>query len=174
MSDRICKAMAESPLQGQGHPDPLLIGRLMSALGVPCDVARLERAAGEADPAGEPADTVRWLRRLLVAAEIRELAPVLVPWQQFDPARLPALIERAGVWLLAEATDNGKVRLSGMEGEPETLPASALEGATVLWVRAPQADADDTLASNLAARLVWKELFVERGWLWQVIVATVV
>jgi ATP-binding cassette subfamily C protein LapB len=53
---------------------------------------------------------------------------------------------------------------------------SELQDALVVWLRAPvsrRADADSVFSGNLASRLVWRELFRERGWLWKVIVATV-
>ena len=45
----------------------------------------------------------------------------------------------------------------------------------VVWLRAPSqrsADTGATFKGNLATRLVWRELFRERGWLWKIVVAT--
>jgi len=165
--------MTGTHTQSQGPPDPLLIGRLLSALGVSCIPDQLTRAHHGTICGTEPEDIVPWLRTVLVAAEVRELALTLLPWQRFDPARLPALIQRDGAWLLAESTDTGLVRLSGIDGEPETISVSDLDGTDVLWIRRPRGTTGSAGSTgNLASRLVWSELFAERGWLWQIIIAT--
>jgi ATP-binding cassette subfamily C protein LapB len=50
----------------------------------------------------------------------------------------------------------------------------ALAGTQVLWLQPPpaQAGAESGAGNERAARMVWTELFRERGWLWQIVVAT--
>ncbi len=180
--------MAEQPNLNDRHPDLVLVQRLLAALDVPSEAAQL-RAAGER-VGSSPASHIQWLRQVLIAAEVKELALVLLPWQRFDPSRLPVLLRHRGSWYLAEeagsvaageagAADEGagNVRLTGVDGSSSTVASATLDGADVLWIRRPSSRSGDPgapLAGNLAARLVWKELFRERGWLWQIVVATCV
>jgi len=157
------------------HPDLTLVQRLLEALGVPFEAARL-REAGKRVGLGRPeGSAAQWLREVLVAAEVKELAPVLSPWQRFDPRRLPVLILQRGAWYFAGAAGADGVVLTGADGVQQRVASAELDGAEVLWIRRPPPRVQDgtaTLAGNLAARLVWKELFRERGWLWQIAVAT--
>ena len=74
----------------------------------------------------------------------------------------------------ADADADG-VLLTGADGAQFRVSSADLDGAEVLWIRRPPSRSDNgtaTLSGNLAARLAWKELFRERGWLWKIIVAT--
>ena len=103
---------------------------------------------------------------------------MLLPWQRFDPRRLPVLLRHAGAWYFASATmlrtrslladGNGRRRVHGCE-----CGARRRRGALD---QAPGRRASQTqtpsLSGNLATQLVWKELFRERGWLWKIVAAT--
>ncbi len=157
------------------HPDPALVQNLLAALDVACDGKRLQQAVQRASAAEDQQPTVQWLRRVLIAAEVRELALVLLPWQRFDPRRLPVLVHHRGTWSVATQADAGGVLLTDSDGVQSRVTNPELDGAEVLWIRPPPsrpADEPATLGDNLAARLVWKELFRERGWLWTIVVAT--
>ena len=175
--------MAEQLDLGDRHPDLALVQRLLDALDIPCDATRLREAGKRVGPGQSQGSSIQWLREVLIAAEVKELAPVLLPWQRFDPRRLPVLLQHRGTWYLAadaaaeaEAGPGADgVLLTGADGAQSRVSSAALDGAEVLWVRrAPSRlqDGPATLWGNLAARLVWKELFRERGWLWKIVVAT--
>ncbi len=165
--------MAEQNSAAGARPDPELVQRLLEALGVPCEPARLREAVDSIGVTPELALT-QWLRQVLVAAEVRELMPLVLPWQRFDPGRLPALVRHDNHWYLARLEADGALVLMDAAGARQRAEAQTLDGAQVLWIRQPPQDRDQAaaLADNLAARLVWQELFRERGWLWKIAVAT--
>lgn len=172
--------MADQHTFASPFPDPTLVQRLLDALEIPSDPARLDEAAARIGRGSSPRSSARWLRELLIAAQVRDVAPVRLPWQRFDPRRLPALLCRDGVWYLARRTaadaddESSDVTLTGVDGAEASVSSSALDGAEVLWIRRPPASAAvaPPLTANRAAQLVWKELFRERGWLWQIALAT--
>lgn len=164
---------------GNSHPDPALVQRLLDALQIPCEPSQLREAAERAGLTPAPHDTkpnvTHWLRRVLIAANVKELALVQLPWQRFDPRRLPALIHRAGAWYLASEAQTGALQLTTASGEQSAVSSAELDGAEVLWLKhhtSPSLGSAATHSGNLATRLVWQELFRERGWLWKIIAAT--
>ena len=177
-------AEQQIPDSSDRGPPPALVSRLLEALDVPCETERLAQAAARHADATERDAPARWLRRVLVEAELRDLAPVRLPWRRFDPRRLPALIRHDGRWFLAgdpqtsaspsSEPAGGDVLLIDEAGRESRVNGAALGEAEVIWIRRPPARETDTstLSGNLAARLVWTELFRERGWLWKIAVAT--
>lgn len=165
--------MAEHGTAPPDYPDTALVQRLLEALAVPCDPARLREAVGSTAVDGQPPLT-QWLRQVLVAAEVRELMPLRLPWRRFDPRRLPALLRHQDHWYLARVEITGAIVLTDASGAESRTEADALDGAEVLWVRQPPGFRDQATAlpDNLAAHMVWQELFRERGWLWKIAVAT--
>jgi len=164
--------MAEQHL-GDPNPDLTLVLRLLDALEIPHDASRLREAAERVEL--EPRGPTQWLRQVLVAANVKEVALVLLPWQRFDPRRLPVLVRSRGVWQFASDAATGHVLLTSVDGGRSTVATSELDGADVLWIKhqaARSQNAPATLSGNLATQLVWKELFRERGWLWQIVAAT--
>ena len=101
---------------------------------------------------------------------------MLLPWQRFDPRRLPVLLRHRGAWYFAsDAADgrgasDGRRRRAVHDCEPRNSTAPKCSGSGTKRPRS-QDDAA-TLSGNLATRLVWKELFRERGWLWKIVAAT--
>ena len=186
--------MAKQLHAGERYPEPALVQRLLEALGIPCEAARLreaaERVGSSPAPGPAPAACAQWLRQVLIAAEVNDVAPVLLPWQRFDLRRLPVLLRHLGTWYFASgaaaaasAALAGSVLLTYADGAQARVSSATLDGAEVLWMRQPSrlqnggaspgpASAAAPLADNLAARLVWKELFRDRGWLWKIVVAT--
>jgi ATP-binding cassette subfamily C protein LapB len=159
------------------RPDLGLVVQLLHSLDIPCDATQL-RAAGERVGRGPvQGPLTQWLRQLLVAASVKEVALVLLPWQRFDPRRLPVLIRHRGVWHFASDATAAGVHLTSAAGEQSTIASTELDGAEVLWIKHQDALSQDripTFSGNLATQLVWKELLRERGWLWQIVVATCV
>jgi ATP-binding cassette subfamily C protein LapB len=181
--------MAEQLEVGDHHPDLALVQRLLDALDIPCEATRLREAGERVGPG--PGPCAQWLRQVLIAAEVKEVAPLLLPWQRFDLRRLPVLLHHRGAWYFASdaaasaepeaGAETDGVLLMGADGAQSRVTSAALDGAEVLWIRRPPPRSQDgraspgqpgTLSGNLAARLVWKELFRERGWLWKIAVAT--
>jgi len=167
--------VADQQQRADQRPDLALIQRLLGALHIPFDPPSIQAAAERSG--GRPAErsTSQWLHEVLAAAEVKQVAAVELPWQRFDPSRLPALIRHQDRWFFAAAADSDGVLLTGADGGESRLAGGQLDGAQVLWIRrpaVPAAGAARSLSDNLASQLVWSELFRERGWLWQVAVAT--
>ena len=167
--------MAEQLNSQEGHPDLALVDRLLTALDIPCDATRLREAADRVAPTPFKDAPTQWLRQVLVAAKVNEVALVLLPWQRFDPRRLPVLLRHNGAWYFASDAATNGVLLTTARGEQSAIASAELDGAQVLWIRHQRARSNDdatTLSGNLATRMVWKELFRERGWLWKIATAT--
>lgn len=167
-------------------PAPALIALLLTRLDVQCDRAALDEAfvrVSAAPATTRPADR---LRQVFLQAGLKSLAPAQLAWRRFDQRRLPVLVWHDSAWFLVEraAFTQGpstqgpvdRLVLTGADGAQCDVADTDLQDALVLWLRAPAArglNSEGPLADNLAARLVWRELFRERGWLARVFVATV-
>ena len=167
--------MVEQRDFGDRHPDLALIQRLMHALDIPCDATRLREAGERIGPGSSGGAPIQWLRQVLNAADLKDLALVLLPWQRFDPSRLPALIHHRDTWYFASDAPASGVTLTATDGEESTIAVAELDGAGVLWIQQQSSRMQArtaTRSGNLATALVWKELFRDRGWLWKIVVAT--
>lgn len=157
-------------------PGAELTMQLLSRLQVPFDRAALLQASAQAGPEAIARGAANGLRQVLVQAGLKNVAPAELGWRRFDQRRLPALVCHAGDWFLAERLPTGTLLLSDSQGQQREFDDSALQDAIVLWLRAPQAhgaSSTPSLSGNLAASLVWRELFRERGWLGRILIATV-
>ncbi|RYY85819.1 MAG: hypothetical protein EOO24_36180 [Comamonadaceae bacterium] len=162
--------------QVQAPPDAALIGRLLARLDVAVQPAALADACARTAATLPNVRPAEWLRHVLVQAGLKGLAPLQLGWRRFDQRRLPALVLHADRWFLAEPGAVDAVQLTDAAGVVHEASQDALQDALVLWLRPPAARrgaGPDALADNLAARLVWKELFRETGWVTKVLVATV-
>lgn len=148
--------------------EPVLLSRLLRALGVSHDPASLGSA---------PTD-VQGLGERLQRAHISGLKPVQLPWGRLDPRRLPALVLHQQRWLMVHLDPERRAQL--LDGQGRCLGAADELAADtpVLWLRTRHAPSPlDGLSSafsdNLAARLVWQELMQDRRWIIKVVAATV-
>ena len=167
--------MAEFQSVTDVRPDLALVSELLGLLDIPCELTALREAQARIDAATTTDSTITWLRRMLTSAEIKDIALMRIPWQRFDPRRLPALLNQHGVWHLVTSDDSGTVLLTDKEGTQTRASSAELDGCEVIWARSvAQRPIDETapVSGNLATRLVWKELFRDRGWLWKIVVAT--
>lgn len=156
-------------------PDAALIALLLARLQIPCARAALDDAFTRVlqTPANtRPADV---LRQVFVLAGLKNLAPAQLMWRRFDQRRLPVLVWHDNAWCLIERDALGRLLLTDAHAAQRGIVDAELQDALVLWLRAPAARAQEAgpLAQNLAAQLVWRELFRERGWLGRVLIATV-
>ncbi|MDQ6992375.1 MAG: ATP-binding cassette domain-containing protein [Mariprofundus sp.] len=118
---------------------------------------------------------VDWVQHLLTEAGIKGVQPIQLGWRRFDQRLLPALVYHNERWYLAERIDSESVTLRHGEGEITEYTEESLQNALVIWLRAPAKKRSErfSLKGNLAAGLVWKEMFREPGWLGKVLAATV-
>ena len=155
---------------------PALVKQLLVSLQIPCDSNALQQACAQTAHSSTSPGPAQWLRQVLIQAGLKNLTPVQLPWRRLDQRRLPALVWTGDEWWLVERDAAGGLTLINAAGERRGADDTELQDALVVWLRAPtrrSAEADSVLSGNLATRLVWRELFRERGWLWKVMVATV-
>lgn len=155
---------------------PALVKQLLVSLQIPCDSNALQQACAQTAHSSTAPGPAQWLRQVLIQAGLKNLTPVQLPWRRLDQRRLPALVWTGDEWWLVERDAAGRLTLINAAGERRGADDTELQDALVVWLRAPtrrSAEADSVLSGNLATRLVWRELFRERGWLWKVMVATV-
>lgn len=157
---------------------------LLGKLKVSVEPGALSQAHARAVQALPDAKPGEQLRRCLAEAGIKDVQPAILPWRRFDPRRLPALLWLEDAWWLAERREPGTVVLTREGGSTlRSCPEDTLHDALVLWLRVRgQPLAGETASgeagmaqdgSNPAARMVWRELLRERGWIAKVVVATV-
>lgn len=155
---------------------PALVKQLLVSLQIPCDSNALQQACAQTAHSSTSPGPAQWLRQVLIQAGLRNLTPVQLPWRRLDQRRLPALVWTGDEWWLVERDAAGGLTLINAAGERRGADDTELQDALVVWLRAPtrrSVEADSVLSGNLATRLVWRELFRERGWLWKVMVTTV-
>lgn len=155
-----------------------LLQRLLQQLGLACESERLAAACAKASdtlPASvQPGEAVR---HILSHAQIKGVQSIQLDWRRFDLRRLPALVRHGQDWLLAERYQNDAVVLVEANGQQVTLALDDLQEDLVLWLRPPaqrSKSRSPALRGNRAARLVWRELFREPGWVTKVLVATLI
>jgi len=156
--------------------EPALLRRVLARLGLDANGPALDEACARCSrelPQLQPAE---WLRQVLLQAGLKGVTPLQLGWRRFDQRRLPALVWHETQWWLAERAPSGEIGLTDAAGATRTCAQEDLQDALVLWLRVPSASATapaDAVHGNLAARLVWTELFREPGWLAKVMLATV-
>jgi len=169
-------------MDGQTHTQeqqsiaPALVKQLLASLHIPCDSAALQQACTLVVHSPASSRPAEWLRQVLIQAGLKNLAPVQLAWRRLDQRRLPVLVRAGDEWFLAVRETAEQLTLIDAAGARREMSDSELQDALVVWLRAPSnrsADAGPAFAGNLATRLVWRELFRERGWLWKIMVATV-
>ncbi|UTW07210.1 peptidase domain-containing ABC transporter [Pseudomonas benzenivorans] len=158
-------------------PPAALLHQLLAQLNVSADLQALHGACAKAEqslPAVQPAERVRFI---LTQVQLKGVQPIQLAWRRFDLRRLPALVLHEDVWYRAERHDGDNIALTDAAGARQTVAESELQSALVLWLRPPAQRSKSTtpsLKGNLAARLVWRELFREPAWVAKVLTATVI
>ena len=159
-------------------PGPLsciLLSRLLTLLGVRYSRGKLEKTCSQ--PVDDPEPVIKQLHRVLSTNRLKGIQPVVLPWRRFDQRRLPALVWNQNRWWLVERHLPGQITLTDEQGAVTSCDDIALQNALVLWLRVAKIQPTPGIwsrAPNPAARLVWRELRREKGWLTHVLIATLV
>lgn len=164
------------PEQEVGGIEAALLHRALARVGVAVDARALEPACAHASQVLAQLRPAEWLRHVLAQAGVKGVVPVQLGWRRFDQRRLPALVWHQARWHLAERAASGDIVLTDADASSQTCPQESLHDATVVWLRSPAHSAGstvDAVVGNLAAKLVWNELFRESGWVAKVMIATV-
>lgn len=173
---------------GLDHPSPAdqrlpwgLLKTLFDRLRVAVPGGALEQVCAE-EPEGQRAwPLARRMGWLVHALKVDGVQAAYLRWSRFDPRKLPALAFHEGAWFLVEPAptrEEGEAyQLLDGQGQRLLLSSDALSDALVLWLRVRRADGqggarDGSWEGNPAGRLLFRELFRQRRWLADVLVAT--
>lgn len=154
---------------------PLVLGRLLVKLGMPIPSGLLDAACQSAQPDNAelmPGDRVS---RILQALQKKSVQVAQLRWDRLDRRHLPVLVLHGGQWGCAEHGDDGDIILTGSDGREDLLRTDELADAPVLWLRGAPAEvrAKELLRSS-ASRLLLSEVLRDKGWVFEVLVATLV
>lgn len=169
--ERSGNAAASMPLPA------LLLHRLLQQLGVRADLAELQGACAKAVQHLPDVQPVDQARTILTHAQLKGVQPVQLVWRRFDLRRLPALVAHEGAWYQAERAETETIALIDAAGDRREIAETELQNALVLWLRPPAQRSKSLTPSpkgNLAARMVWRELLREPGWVVKVLIATLI
>ena len=156
-------------------PASLLL-QLFEKLKKPVSSGSLKKACALSEQQQAEASPVERFNAIAKQIKLRGAQPAALWWRRFDRRKLPALLFFQDRWLLAESDDDGEPLLRDEQGEHITFEPDQLDSALVLWVRVAQPTEKRSVFSseNIAARMVWRELFRKTGWLRDVLIATVI
>jgi ATP-binding cassette, subfamily C, bacterial LapB len=154
-----------------------VLQRLLQQLNITVDTLDLQCACVKvlSTPANHPAER---LRMVLTQVQVKGVQAAYLMFRRLDLRRLPALVTYQNTWCLVERTpdQNDTMTLTDGAGTVYQVPRDELQNAGVLWLRAtptqPTRHLHSALKGNLAAAMVWRELFREKGWMYKVVLAT--
>ena len=155
----------------------ILLSRILERIGVPTEKKAFNAACEKTLqnlPAVQPVDQVR---HTLTQLQIKGVQAIQLGWRRFDLRRLPALVLHDGCWYLAEKAAADHIALIDAQGGQQSLEEAELQGALVLWLRAPMQRSQPVAGSfnsNPAARMVLREMFRDSGWVAKVLIATLI
>ena len=155
---------------------PEVLGSLLKKVGVAIVSGKLADACRAAQPDDgvqvRPADR---LTRILGQLQQKKLQVAQLRWDRLDRRHLPVLVWYDSAWRMAEHGEEDSILLTGPEGSETVIPAALLNSNPVLWVRVPAPDqAVSELLQTNAARILLKEVMLDKRWLVEVLVATIV
>lgn len=159
--------------------DPAVLAQLFDLLGLEHPGLGKLKASADAVTESLPMDArpVDWLHQLFVASDIRGVQAAQIPWRRFNQSLMPALISYQDNWYLAQHAEDESISLTDSDGNQQIVAEELLQDAMVLWLRHSKRKRplkSFSIKNNIAAGLVWRELFREPRWLWSVLVATLV
>jgi ATP-binding cassette subfamily C protein LapB len=163
------------PVSVPPPPSALLIHSLLAQLDTKSDLSELQIACDKAKQTLPNAQPIEQTRYILQQTQLKTVQPIQLVWRRFDLRRLPALVLHDGEWYQAIRAELDKITLTNAEGVQRTIEELELQNSLVIWLRTPaQRSKSNTLHAqgNRAARMVFRELFREPGWIMKVLLAT--
>lgn len=153
-----------------------VLKQLLDRLGVPVQAGALASACEQSQKDLAEAPPTQRLNFIFHALQIKGMQAAQLRWNRFDQRRLPAMLCHAGSWKLIERSQNGLLIVTDEAAVSYECSEDALDEGIVLWLRVHQQRKQESifLKGNLAARLVFREVFRSRRWLANVVIATVV
>jgi len=167
---------AETDFSTQPLPANLL-KMLFDRLQISVQVGELAAACEKAQTVLADAPVVKRVNLIIQTLKLAGVQATQLRWSRFDQRRLPALIFHQGAWQLIELGADQTLTLSNESGQRSDCSELALDDAPILWLRMPVKREKSSLFSlrgNIAARLVFTEMFRTRRWLVDIVIATVI
>ncbi len=155
-------------------PDAVLVKSLLEKINFAVKEGELNHAIAQAEKDLSGTVLLQRLSGVIHQLKLRGIQPMQLQWSHFDQRRLPALVWHQEQWYLAEK-DQQQIQLTDTQGVSIITEDEALQKALVLWLRTPETErnaAEGAAQGNPAAALVWRELFKTKGWLRDIIIAT--
>jgi ATP-binding cassette subfamily C protein LapB len=155
--------------------DPRVLSRLLLKLGVAMKPGVLEQACISTQEGAQQKRPSDRLSKILVAAQKKNIQVAQLRWDRLDRRHLPVLVFYSGHWQVAEHGSESNIVISMADGSNKEIEADELSECPVLWLRVPHIEARGVdLLKSTASRILLKEVFREKLWLLEVIVATLV
>ncbi|NRB40471.1 MAG: ATP-binding cassette domain-containing protein [Pseudomonadales bacterium] len=173
----------EQTTAARQQPLPAAVVKLLlDRLSIAVPLGALNTACSEGAAAINDVPAAQRLAKILHGLKVQHGQTAQLQWRRFDRRRLPVMLFYQGHWHLLERIDNDQLQLINEQGQCQKLQGDELESdelaeALVLWLR-PAAKAEQRSAfsfkDNIAARLVLGEVFKNRRWLGDVVIATLI
>ena len=163
-----------------GGPLPLsaeVLKLLLDRLDVSVQTGALNQACLKVQQAMATATAAQQLAVVIKELQLKRVQVAQLSWNRFDQRRLPAMVLHQDQWHLVEQAAEGLLLLTEANGEQRELPSDELENQLLLWLRTAPAAPQKTAffaKGNIAARLVLDEVFKERRWLRDTLLASLV
>lgn len=153
-----------------------LIQALFAKLGVSVNRGKLVRTwenISHTEPQLEPVDQ---LNTLIKSIKCSGAQASQLLWRRFDYRKLPVLLWCEGQWMLAEPSKDGTPKLTDAKGNELKVDDAKRDEGIVLWIKVTPAHETPLIFSsqNIAARLVWQEMFRRSTWLRDILLATLI
>lgn len=163
--------------QDSNQPIPLPSGSfklLLERLGMAVEEGALNYAITQAQNEFADKPLLQQLTMVSNKLQLRGVQPMQLHWARFDQRRLPAMIWYQAQWFIVEREEQ-QLKLTDEQGGTQICTDQELQSALVVWLRTPTTNrnaAEGGSKNNKALQLVWRELFKSKGWLRDVIIAT--
>jgi|TARA_B110000503_G_scaffold97614_1_gene146457 ATP-binding cassette subfamily C protein LapB len=169
-----------SSIDEAGSQQPLsavVLKLLLDRLDVSVEAGAVTNACAQVEQGMGQAPASKCLTSVLKILQLKRVQVAQLNWSRFDQRRLPAMVFHQQQWQLVERGDEGLLLLTDGHGESMQLPGDELENRLLLWLRsAPSKPKQSAFFAkgNIAARLVLDEVFKERRWLRDTLIASLV
>ncbi|WJG09307.1 ATP-binding cassette domain-containing protein [Aliiglaciecola sp. LCG003] len=150
---------------------------LLKRIGVSVQDGALNKACGQVEQEMQGATASKRLTAVIKMLQLKGVQAAQLNWSRFDQRRLPAMVLHQQQWQLVEKSVDGLLLVTNANGDSNELQSEELDNQLLLWLRStPQAQQKSAFFSrgNIAARLVLNEVFKERRWLRDTLIASLV
>ncbi len=154
-----------------------VLKQLLDKLKISIQAGALNIACQQAQENLESASPTQRISAIFNTLQIKDIRVAQLRWSRFDQRKLPAILFYQEQWQLIERINQDTLVLTNAEGEQNEFNETMLEEGLVLWLQAPKAKRKPSFTSlkdNIAARMVWSEIFRSKRWVMDVIIATVI